>query len=530
MDAMSSGSGGAAPDLSVGLPFDSLPDGGMVAGRVGGENVLLVRRGGDVFAIGASCTHYGGPLEDGLLVGDTVRCPWHHASFCLRTGAVRRAPALDPLPCWRVERLGETVFVRERLAPPRPPRPPSNAPERVVIVGGGAAGHSAAETLRREGYLGRITLLSADETPPCDRPNLSKGFLSGGADDSSNLLRSAAYYRRHGIDLELGARVASLDTSAREARLADGTARSWDSFLLATGAEPVRLDLPGAGLPHAHYLRTLTDARALVARASAARRAVVIGASFIGLEAAASLRARGIAVDVVAPDSIPMERVLGRDVGTHLRRLHEAHGVAFHLETKASVIGDDSVTLANGRTLVADLVVVGIGVRPILGLAEQAGLAVDRGVLVDSWMRTSAPGVFAAGDIARWPDALSGDLIRVEHWVVAQRQGQTAARNMLGRRERFDCVPFFWTEQYDFSLAYVGHAESWDEVEIDGRLDEGDCTITYWRGGRKLAVAAIHRDRAGLRAELEFEKAMIRALGAGAGSDLPDRERAVCLG
>jgi apoptosis-inducing factor 3 len=502
----------AGPDLAAGVPISDIGDGRMLSGHVSGEPVILARRGHELFAFDAFCTHYGAPLGDGLLVDDTVRCPWHHACFSMRTGEALRAPALNPIECRRVEQREGNAYVGAKVELPAPPRASASTalPQSVVIVGGGAAGNAAAEMLRREGYLGGITMLSADESRPCDRPNLSKGYLAGMSPAESNPLRSLDFYTEQRIELKLNARVASIDTAKRQVRLADGASHAYDALLLATGAEPVRLDLPGVSLPHVHYLRTQADGDALVPKALISQRAVVIGASFIGLEVTASLRARNIAVQVVAPDAVPMERILGRDVGTFIRKLHERHGVTFHLGTTATSIDERGVTLKTGEHLDADLVVIGIGVRPAISLAEQAGLAIDRGITVDEYLVTSVPGIFAAGDIARWPDRLTGERIRVEHWVVAERQGQTAARNILGRRERFDAVPFFWTEQYEFSLAYVGHAKGFDKAEIEGQLDaeKHDCTITYSRGGKKLAVALVHRDLEGLRAEVEFEKTM----------------------
>jgi NADPH-dependent 2,4-dienoyl-CoA reductase/sulfur reductase-like enzyme/nitrite reductase/ring-hydroxylating ferredoxin subunit len=498
----------SGPDLTGGVALSAVPDGALLLGHAQGEPVLLARRGDELFAIGNVCTHYDAPLNEGLLVDDTVRCPWHHACFSLRTGEAIRAPALDPVPCWRVEQQGGTVYVREKLEQAKKQLPSilTDIPGSIVIVGGGAAGNAAAETLRLDGYTGRITMLSADDSVPCDRPKLSKGYLAGIASAESNPLRSPEFYQQHDIDLKLGARVATIDTTRRQVQLIDGSKHAYDSLLLATGSEPVRLDVPGADLPYVHYLRTPADSSAIIATALASQRAVVIGASFIGLEVAASLRARNLDVHVVGLESCPMEKILGTEVGTFIRTLHEEHGVTFHLGTKATSIDEHNVTLKSGETLQADLVVVGIGVKPAISLAEHAGLALDRGVKVNEYLESSVPGIFAAGDIARWPDRLTGESIRVEHWVVAERQGRTAARNMLGWRERFDAVPFFWARQYDFSIAYVGHAEHWDHVEIDGQLDARDCTITYRRGGRKLAVAVINRDIEGLRTEVEFER------------------------
>ena len=501
------------PDLTLGVANDALADGQMLAGHVGDDAVLLARRGDAFFALDAACSHYHGPLADGLMVGDTVRCPWHHACFSLRTGEAMRAPALGALACWSIEQRDGNVFVREKAAPATPSRAaaPTGSPRQVVIVGGGAAGFAAAEMLRRQRYDGSIVMLSDDDAPPVDRPNLSKDYLAGSAPEEWVPLRPDSFYADEGIDLRLKTTVVGIDVTAREVALGDGRKMSYDRLLLATGAEPLRLPLPGMDLPHVCTLRTLGDCRGIIARAATARRAVVIGASFIGLEVAASLRARGIEVHVVAPEKRPMERVLGPQMGDFVRNLHEEHGVNFHLEDTAAAIDARQVTLKSGATIGADLVVAGVGVRPRLALAEMAGLALDRGVAVDEYLQTSAPGIFAAGDIARWPDRHSGAAIRVEHWVVAQRQGQTAALNMLGAREKFDAVPFFWSQHYDVPINYVGHAETWDELAIDGDIAARDCVLRYKRNGRVLAVASIYRDADSLMAEAAMEREVVRA-------------------
>jgi NADPH-dependent 2,4-dienoyl-CoA reductase/sulfur reductase-like enzyme/nitrite reductase/ring-hydroxylating ferredoxin subunit len=499
----------ATLDLSKGVEASALADGGMILGRVGDEEVVLARSGTELFAIRAQCSHYRGPLAEGLMVGDTVRCPWHHACFSLRTGEALRAPALDPIPCWRVERDGDRIFVREKLPAARPTPVSTSArqaPSSIVIVGGGAAGVAAAEMLRREGYDGTLTMISADADPPVDRPNLSKDFLAGEAQDDWIPLWPNDFYVEQRIELVLGRRVSSIDPKNRTVRLDDGSDRSYGSLLLATGAEPVRLKIPGAHEDQVRYLRTFADSRAIVERAATAKKVVVVGASFIGLEVAASLRARGIDVDVVAPESAPLERVLGVEVGRFVRSVHESHGVTFHLGQTVAQIDGRKVTLSGGATLDSDFVVMGVGVKPALAIAEQAGLAMDRGISVNEYLETSAPGIFAAGDVARWPDAHTGERIRVEHWVVAERQGQVAARNMLGRRERFDAVPFFWSRHYDLSIKYIGHAERWDEVSIDGSLEALDCSVEYRRGGKALAIATIGRDRANLEAEARMER------------------------
>ncbi len=500
----------AQPDFRNGFALQSLPDGGIVLGRVDTEDAILLRQGDELFAVGAHCTHYHGPLADGLVVGETVRCPWHHACFSLRTGEPLRAPALDPIACWRVERVGDIAYVREKeIAPvaatPRPASSPQSVPASVVIVGGGGAGLAAADMLRRAGYDGPVTMLRADDSPPSDRPNLSKEFLAGTAKDDWIPLRSAEFYAERRIDLVLNARVSSLDAREKSVRLETGKTYGFDALLIATGADPARLDIPGATDSQVHYLRTFADSRAIVARAASSKSVVVVGSSFIGLEVAASLRARGIAIHVVAPESQPLERVMGPEVGRFIRQLHEGHGVVFHLGQTVGRVDGRTVTLTDGTTLDADFIVLGVGVRPAIGLAERAGLAIDRGIAVNEYLETSAPGIFAAGDVARWPDPHSGNRIRVEHWVVAERQGQTAARNILGYRERFDAVPFFWSQHYDVTINYVGHAERWDQIDVDGSLEARDCAVTYKSGGRTLAVATISRDVLSLQTEALIE-------------------------
>ncbi|HJU18236.1 MAG TPA: FAD-dependent oxidoreductase [Stellaceae bacterium] len=495
------------PDLTQGVPLADVVEGGIVTGHIGGEPALLVHQGGALFAVGAMCTHYGAPLGDGLLVGDTIRCPWHHACFSLRTGRTLRPPALDDVKCWRVVQRDGRAVVREALAAEQPPKlAGAGLPESVVIIGGGAAGEVAAETLRREGYQGPITVLSADRSRPYDRPNLSKDYLAGTAQAEWIPLRSPEFYADHSIDVRCGSRAIKLDPAQRAVALSDGSRVTYGALLLATGAEPIRLTVPGATLPHVSVLRTLADCDALIARIGSVRRCVVVGASFIGLEVAASLRTRGLEVHVVAPEARPMERVFGAAISDMVRALHESHGVVFHLGATVAEIEPDRVRLSTGAELAADLVVVGIGVRPEVTLAKEAGLAVDRGVTVDAFLQTSAPGIYAAGDIARWPDPRTGDRIRVEHWVVAERQGAVAARNILGQRQRFAAVPFFWSRQYDTSIDYVGHAEQWDRVNIDGDPAARDCTATYWRNAKRLAVATVGRDLDSLRAEVAFEQ------------------------
>ncbi len=504
----------SGPDLAKGVKAVELGEGDARVGHYEGEPVLVLRRAGELLAVGAKCTHYGGPLAEGVFSEDTVRCPWHHACFDLRTGEALHAPALSDLATYEVEERGGRIRVVGKRAAPETHlegarqrgRSPKRTPSSVVIVGGGAAGNAAAETLRREGYEGPVTIVEADADEPCDRPNLSKDYLQGTAPEEWIPLRPASFFEENGITFRR-ARATALDPTKQLLTLEGGATLTYGALILATGAEPVRLRLPSATAARVYTLRSLADSRAIIAAAEKAKRVVVIGASFIGLEVAASLRHRGLEVHVVAPDEIPLARVMGPDLGRFVRSLHEEHGVQFHLGRTVRTIEKEAVLLDDGRRLNADFIVMGVGVRPRLDLAHGAGLDIDDGVLVDETLRTSAEDVWAAGDIARFPDPRTGERIRIEHWAVAERMGAAAARAVLGDTRPFDAVPFFWSQHYDTAIAYVGHARQWDEATLEGDPAARDCAVRFTKNGELLALATIFRDELSLSTEIEMEGA-----------------------
>lgn len=514
------------PDLTKGVEVSTVGPGQLIAGHAFGEPVLLVHVEPNWFAIGGKCTHYGAPLDEGVLVSETIRCPWHHACFELHNGAASRAPALNDLASYdvaveadivRVTRKrdhgqlkGEGHRARVSCAPERClfEENPTTGPKSVVIIGAGAAGNACAEMLRREAYRGPIIVIDPDPDAPYDRPNLSKDYLAGNAPEEWLPLHPKEFYAAQHIEILSGVEASTIDIKSKTVHLSDGSARKYGCLLIATGATPIRLDVPGGD--RIKYLRTLGDCRAIIGMLGAAKTAVVIGASFIGLEVAASLVARGLKVSVAAPETLPLEKVLGRELGTLVMNVHEQHGVTFRLGRSVTSVDEKSVVLDDGSRLDADLVVAGIGVRPDLRLAESAGLMLDNGLAVDEFLETSASGVFAAGDVARWPDAYSDLRLRIEHWVVAERQGQVVALNMLGGRARFDDIPFFWSEHYDkLSIRYVGHVERWDETRIEGDVTKRDCAVSYMVGGKRRAMATINRDRRNLQAEVEMETELL---------------------
>ena len=379
-------------------------------------------------------------------------------------------------------------------------------PSSVVIVGAGAAGAACADMLRAKGYAGPVTLAGDEEPGPVDRPNLSKDFLAGTAGEDWIPLRTREYYESIKVDLITDDPAVRISPAEHQVSLRSGRTLSYGALLLATGAEPRSLPIEGADLPHVYRLRTLADSKAIIAKAQGARSCAVIGSGFIGLEVAASLRHRGLAVSVIGQDSVPLSKILGAELGSFIQNLHEQHGVRFFMDAKPRAIRADRVEIGDGQFVEADLVILGVGVSPRTALAEAAGIKVDNGVIVDETLRTSAADVFAAGDMARYPEPVSGEAARIEHWVVAERQGQAVARSMLGIGGAYREAPFFWSQHYDVTISYVGHAASWETCEIRGELEKHDACAIYRRKGRTIAVATIGRDRLSLRVEAALEQ------------------------
>ena len=484
--------------------ISDLRDGEMKEFSAGETRILLARVDDRFHAVSATCTHYGGPLAEGTLCGTRVMCPWHHAVFNVVSGDLEEPPALDALTCYNVRVEGERVLVsvpedgETRRTPAMVQRDTIADSRQFVIIGAGAAGYAAAQTLREEGFRGNVVMITREDRAPYDRPNLSKDYLHGHAEAEWMPLRPEEFFKNHDIQLVLNKEVTRVDARNKTIAFDGGETMEYDALLVATGGAPVRLNIPGSDLKNVCLLRSFADADSIIETASRSRRAVVVGASFIGMEAAYSLRERGLEVTVVAPSREPFETTLGVEVGALFRRVHESHGVKFKL---GSIVyrfegthNVEAVTLDNGERIETDMVVVGAGVRPVTHFLESVELDDAGGVVVDSRLR-AGDGIYAAGDIASFIDSRTGERIRIEHWRTAQQQGRTAARNMIGRDVEFDAVPFFWTQQFDAGLLYVGHAKSWDEIIYRGDVSSRDFLAFYVKNDRILAVAGMNRDR-----------------------------------
>jgi NADPH-dependent 2,4-dienoyl-CoA reductase/sulfur reductase-like enzyme/nitrite reductase/ring-hydroxylating ferredoxin subunit len=492
----------AFKEVSLANTFD-LRDGEMKEIAVDETKILLARVGDNFHAVSATCPHYGGPLAEGALCGTRVVCPWHHAAFNVVNGNLEDPPALDSLVSYQLRVEGDRILVslpeaaEDRRTPAMVQRDTSADPRQFVIIGAGAAGYAAAQTLREEGFRGSVVMITREDRAPYDRPNLSKDYLHDHAEPEWMPLRGEDFFNEHDITLLLNRDVTSVDARTKTITFDSGETMDYDALLVATGGAPVRLNMSGGDLKNVCVLRSFADADSIIETANHSRRVVVVGASFIGMEAAYSLRERGLEVTVVAPSQEPFELTLGAEVGALFRREHESHGIRFKLgnivyrfEGSHKI---EAVVLDNGERIETDMVVVGVGVRPVTQFLEGVELDHAGGVVVDSRLR-AADGLFAAGDIASFPDPRTGERVRIEHWRTAQQQGRTAARNMMGRNVTFDAVPFFWTRQFDIGLLYVGHAASWDEIIYRGDLALHDFLAFFVKGSRVLAVAGMNRD------------------------------------
>lgn len=465
-----------------------------------GREIMLGRVDGRCHAVGAKCPHAGGPLAEGVLHGTTVICPWHKAAFDLVSGHRREPPAMDDLPYYPVREAEGVIRVELTPKQTRPPLPNLSSGRNrrcFLILGAGAAGVSAAQCLREEGFTGRIVMISKEARLPYDRTRLSKYDLSGREGSEKTPLLDADFYERQRIERRQGL-VTGIDLRAKRVNLAGGTELSYDAALIALGSEPRPLPFPGSELPGVFVLRRPEDTEAIVAAARHARRVVVIGAGFIAMEAAASLRERGLEVTIAAPDKAPLASRLGAEIGHAFQELHERKGVTFRLGMRVAAIEGDGwvrqVALQDGSVLPADLVVAGLGVTPMTAPVRTITLLDDGGIPVDAHLRVSDD-LYAAGDLAAFPLTSGEGLVRVEHWRVAQQHGRVAALNMLGRRQAYEAVPVFWTILYHQRLDYLGHAADWDEIVIDGNPEELDFLAMYVRQGQVAAIAGWNRDR-----------------------------------
>jgi NADPH-dependent 2,4-dienoyl-CoA reductase/sulfur reductase-like enzyme/nitrite reductase/ring-hydroxylating ferredoxin subunit len=478
-----------------------LREGEMKEVSIGETRILLARVNDRFHAVSATCPHYGAPLAEGVLCGTRVVCPWHHAAFNVVNGDLEEPPALNGLTSYGVRLEGERIMVdlsEEKQDRHTVKNVDHEDPRQFVIIGAGAAGYAAAQTLREEGFRGNVVMITREDRAPYDRPNLSKDYLHGHAEPEWMPLRSDEFFNDHGIKLVLNREVTRVDARAKMITFETGETLDYDALLVATGGAPVRLNIPGSDLRNVCMLRSFADADSIIETANRSRRAVVVGASFIGMEAAYSLRERGLEVTVVAPSHEPFEAVLGAEIGAVFRREHEKHGVKFKL---GSIVyrfegshNVEAVVLDSGERIETDMVVVGVGVRPVTQFLEGVEFDENGGVIVDSHL-CATDGIYAAGDIANFVDPRTGKRTRIEHWRTAQQQGRTAARNMAGQNTAFDAVPFFWTRQFDIGLLYVGHASSWDKIIYRGDTSSQEFLAFFIKDNRVDAVAGMNRDR-----------------------------------
>jgi NADPH-dependent 2,4-dienoyl-CoA reductase/sulfur reductase-like enzyme/nitrite reductase/ring-hydroxylating ferredoxin subunit len=484
--------------------INELKDGEMKRVSIDDTDVLLSRINGNFYALGASCTHYGGPLELGILSGERIVCPWHHACFNAKTGDVLEPPAIDSLPQYEIRIEGDDIIIKlpEKVVDRRIPRMVKHDPQSddrtFIIIGAGAAGNAAAQGLRENGFKGRLIMITYENRIPYDRPNLSKEYLQGKAEAEWMPLRSEEFFNDYGIELMRQKKVTHVDTSLKTILLDTGETLKYDKLLVATGGKARMFNVPGAELENIFTLRSYDDSDEIIKASESASRVTVVGASFIGMETAFSLTERKLPVTVIAPESVPFKHVFGEEIGRMFQKQQEENGVTFKLGVAvAKFEGDgkvEAVMLENGERSRADLVVVGIGVSPATDFLNGIDLEPDGSIKVNEYF-CAAQDVYAAGDIARFPDWRTGEHIRIEHWRTAEQQGRIAAQNMIGKQMPYDSVPYFWTTQAGLNFRYVGHVKDWDNLIIKGDVSSQEFIAFYVKNNQILAAAGNKRDK-----------------------------------
>jgi len=469
------------------------------------QKILLVKIEGNIHAIGGLCPHYGAPLDEGILSGDRIVCPWHHAAYDARSGNLKEPPSLDALAHFEVRIDGEDVIVRvpEPFEGSRGPHMTKFDPEAdkrtFVIIGTGAAGNAAAQTLREDGFKGRIVMITHENRLPYDRPQLSKEFMEGKSDEAAVQLRPEEFYREHDIELMFQTKVIGVDIAKKVISFENGESISYDKALIATGGIPRRLDIPGADLENIFTLRSFNDADKIFQASEKADNIVIVGSGFIAMETANAFRERKKCVTVVTREAVPFEAALGPELGKMFRNLHERNGVDFKFQAESDRFEGErdvqTVVLKNGDRIKADMVVLGVGVTPATDFLRDSGLLMpDGSIRVDDHFR-AGPDIFAAGDVATFAEWRTGEEVRIEHWRTAEQQGFVAGRNMAGIDTPYRGVPFFWTNQVGLYFRYVGHAKRWDEIIFHGDSARLDFIAFYVRANQVHAAAANNREK-----------------------------------
>jgi apoptosis-inducing factor 3 len=468
------------------------------------NNVLLCRINDEFFAVGASCTHYGAPLEEGMLKNDTIICPWHHACFNAKNGNLLEPPAFDALPNYKIKIEGDSVMINvpEEIPFSRIPamikRDAKSDNRTFVILGAGASAYFAAQSMRENGFKGNIIMVTHENKKPYDRPNLSKDYLAGKAQPEWMPLRPDDFFEEFGIEVKQELKIKSVDLKEKFVSFDNSKNLKYDKLLIATGSVPRKLGVPGSELKNVFYLRSYDDADNIIETAKSSKKAVVIGASFIAMETAHSLTERGIKVTIVAPEEIPFERNFGKEIGNLFKKEHEKNGTTFKLKSTVKKFNGDnkvkSVVLESGEEIDANLVVIGIGVNPATHFLTGIDLLKDGSLKTDAYLQVKED-VYAAGDISTFPDFRTGNHIRIEHWRLAEQLGRVAGANMAGKKIKYEGVPFFWTAQAGMTLRYVGFAKDWNEIIVDGNIPDKKFISYFIKNNKIMAAAGMNRDK-----------------------------------